>query len=182
MSLQDDLLWEANDRSGWGLRWLRHVATAAALAGLGGLFWLGGDRVLSVAMFCGAPAYAIGATVRWLRSRRCFVQVTAVDDGALRIRLHRVGGRTTDHDPGMVTMVHITHRGHSFDSDDPPFLGPGAGTATLRLRIAGRRFTGRWSGLNAAELDQVLRSWRTTCPKAAVDVRRIPGEFSGYSY
>jgi hypothetical protein len=182
MRHEDDLLWEATDQSGWGLRWLRHVAAAAALAGFGSLVWLGGERFWSVATFCGAPVYAIWATVYWLRSRRRFVRVTAVDDGLLRIRVHHVSGRSTDHDARMVTNVHITHRGYDYDNNDPPFLGPGAGSATLRLRIAGRRITSRSGGLNSAELDQVLQSWRTICPKAATDVNHIPGRFAGYSY
>ncbi|WP_131756457.1 hypothetical protein [Actinomadura fibrosa] len=176
------MLWEANDRNGWGLRWLGHVGAAAALAGVGGLLWLGGERFVSVAALCGASIYAAWVTAYWLRDRRRLARVTVVDDGPRRIRVHHVSGRITDLDPGLVSEVHITHRGHDYDPDDPPLLGPGAGTATLRLRIAGRQFTSRWAGLNSAELDQVQQSWRTVCPTAAMDGKRIPGRFAGYSY
>lgn len=182
MRLEDDLLWEAADRNGWGLRWLRHVAAAAALAGFGGLLWLGDEWFVSVAAFCGASVYAAWATAYWLRDRRRFVRVTVVDDDPRRIRVHRVSGRTSDHDPRMVNAVHITHRGHDYDPDHPSLLGPGAGTATLRLRMGGRQLTSRWAGLNSAELDRVEQSWRTVCPKAAMDGRRLPGKFAGYSY
>lgn len=180
--IEDGLLWEAADQNGWGLRWLHHVVAAAALAGFGGLLWLGGERFVSVAAFCGASLYAAWGTAYWLRDRRRLVRVTVVDDGLRRIRVHHVNGRTTDHDPGMVNTVHITHRGHDYDPDHPSLLGPGAGTSTLRLRIAGRQFTSRWAGLNSAELDQVEQSWRTVCPKAAMDGKRIPGRFAGSSY
>ncbi|MFB9194971.1 hypothetical protein ACFFWA_18465 [Actinomadura verrucosospora] len=180
--VEDDLLWEAADRNGWGLRWLRHVVAAAALAGFGGLLWLGGEPFVSVAAFCGASLHAIWSTAYWLRDRRRLVRVTVVDDGMRRIRLHRANGRTADHDPHMVHTVHITHRGHDYDPDHPSLLGPGAGTATLRLRIAGRQFTSRSAGLNSAELDRVEQSWRTVCPEAAMDGKRIPGKFAGYSY
>ncbi|MFB4308619.1 hypothetical protein [Actinomadura sp. GTD37] len=182
MRFEDDLLWEAVDRSGWGLRWLRHVVAAAALAGFGGLLWLGGVRVFAVAAFCGALAYAIWATLHWLRDRRRLVRVTVADDVLRCIRMHHVSGRTTDHDPRMATNVHITHRGHCYDDlEDRQQLG-GAGMATLRLQIAGLRFISRPAGMDSEELDRLQQSWRTVCPKAAIDVKRIPGQFAGYSY
>ncbi|MEV0663842.1 hypothetical protein ACIBI3_21720 [Actinomadura luteofluorescens] len=108
--------------------------------------------------------------------------MTVVDDGLRRIRVHRVSGRITDHDPRMVNTVHITHQCYDYDPDHSSLLGPGVGTATLRLRIGGRQFTSRWAGLDSAELDRVEQSWRTACPKAAMDCRRLPGRSAGYSY
>ncbi|WP_141583339.1 hypothetical protein [Actinomadura sp. WMMA1423] len=181
MRFEDDLLWEAVHQNGWALRWLRHVVAAAALAGFGGLLWLGGETFVFVALFCGASLYAVWGTAYWLRDRRRLVRVTVVDDGLRRIRVHHVNGRTTDHDARMVNAVHITHREHDYDPDHPSMLGPGAGIATLRLRIAGRKFTSRWAGLNSEELHRVEQSWRTVCPDAAMDGKRIPGRFAGYS-
>ncbi|WP_153534142.1 hypothetical protein [Actinomadura macrotermitis] len=179
MRLEDDLLWESNNRSGWGLRWLRHVTAAAVLAGFGGLLWLGGERFICVAAFCGAAVYAIWVTVHWLRDRRRFVRVTVANGG---LRMQHVSGRTTDHDLRMVTRAHITHRGHSYDDANDRQKLAGAGSATLRLQIAGRRFTSRWAGLDSAELDRLQETWRATCPEAAIDSTCIPGQFAGYSY
>jgi hypothetical protein len=177
--LEDDLLWESVDRSGWGPRWLRHVVAAVALAGLGGLLWMGGGRFIAVAAFCGATVYAVWVTVHWLRDRRRFFRVSVSDDG---LRMHHVSGRTSRHDPRTVTRVHITHRGYCFDDSADPHVLAGEGSATLRLEIAGRRFTSRSTGLNSEELDQAERSWQTICSEAAVDSMRIPGQFAGYSY
>ncbi|WP_146087653.1 hypothetical protein [Thermomonospora echinospora] len=108
--------------------------------------------------------------------------MTVTDGGVRSIRLHRVNGRTTDHDPRMVTRVHITHRGWCYEDRDDPDVRAGRGSATLRLQVAGLRFISRSTGLDSEELDRVQRSWRTICPKAAIDTKRIPGQFAGYSY
>jgi hypothetical protein len=156
MAVNEVLLWDADDKSTRALPRLRRIAVTAGFLGfLGLLLWT--DSHATWALHAGA-LYLLGEAAHWVWDRRRLVEIRIVPgdiDGSARIRLRRVGGRTTEHDPHCVARVLVIHNNVIRD------------LATLRLRLrSGPPLLGRPGRTTPA-----LATWRHACPKAAVGER-----------
>ncbi|MDT0567046.1 hypothetical protein RM704_06040 [Streptomyces sp. DSM 3412] len=154
MAASEDLLWDADDKSMQMVPRLRRIGvTAGCLGFFGLLMWTDSDATW--VLYAGA-VYLLGEIAYWGWDRRRLVEARIVPggaDGPARVRLRRVGGRTTEHDPQHVTRVVLIH-------DNVHDL------ATLRLNVHGRqRLFGRPARPPA------LTTLRHTCPKAEVSDR-----------
>ncbi|MEU9202947.1 hypothetical protein [Streptomyces sp. NPDC048332] len=154
MAVSDDLIWDADDKSMQMIPRLRRIGvTAACLGFLGLLFWIDSDAMW--VLFVGA-FYLLGEIVYWAWDRRRLIEVRLVPgeaDGPAGLRLRRVGGRTTEHDPQHVVRVLLIH-------DNVLDL------ASLRLSLQGGRLLFGRPGRPPA-----LAAWRSACPAAEVGER-----------
>ncbi|WP_338692814.1 hypothetical protein V2W30_01035 [Streptomyces sp. Q6] len=154
MAAGEDLLWDADDKSMQMVPRLRRIGvTAGCLGFLGLLLWT--DSNATWVLYAGV-LYLLGEIAYWAWDRRRLVEARVVPgeaDGPARLRLRRVGGRITEHDPHHVARVLLIH-------DNVLDL------AKLRLSLHGRQLLFGRPGRPPA-----LTTWRHTCPKAKVGDR-----------
>ncbi|OQR63110.1 hypothetical protein B6E66_15860 [Streptomyces maremycinicus] len=154
MAISEDLLWNADDKSMRMVPQLRRIGvTAGCLGFLGLALWEGSDATW---VLYAAALYLLGEIAYRAWDRRRLVEARIVPgeaDGPARLRLRRVGGRSTDHDPHHVARVLVIH-------DNVHDL------ARLRLRLRGGRLLFGRPGRPPA-----LTTWRATCTKARVGDR-----------
>lgn len=154
MAAGEDLLWDADDKSMQMVPRLRRIGvTAGCLGFLGLLLWTDSDATW--VLYAGA-LYLLGEIAYWAWDRRRLVEARIVPgeaDGPARLRLRRVGGQVTEHDPHHIARVLVIH-------DNVHDL------ARLRLSLHGRQLLFGRPGRPPA-----LSTWRHTCPKARVSDR-----------
>ncbi|MER7576554.1 hypothetical protein [Streptomyces sp. NPDC126514] len=150
----EDVLWDADDKSMQMVPRLRRIGvTAGCLGFLGLMLWTDSDPAW--ALYAGA-LYLLGEIAYWAWDRGRLVDARIVPgeaDSSARLRLRRVGGRITEHDPHHVARVVVIH-------DNVHDL------AKLRLSLHGRQLLFGRPGRPAG-----LTTWRQTCPKAKVGDR-----------
>ncbi|MET9106007.1 hypothetical protein [Streptomyces zhihengii] len=155
MAVGDELLWEARDKGPRAVPRLRRVAVVAVALGFVAMLLVAEYDVGWVLWVAGAYLAAELAHVGW--DRRRVVEAQLVDDtggGGARLRLRHVGGRASEFDPHRVSGVLVVR-----DNVD--------GSATLRLRLSGRRTVFGRPGPPPA-----LMAWRAACPRAHVRDRQ----------
>ncbi len=155
MTADEDLLWDASDKSTRTVPRLRRLAVSAGCLGLIGLA-LRGEPPTVRWVGCAAAACLLVEITYWVWDRRRVVEARIVPRGAggrASLRLRHAGGRITEHDPDRVARVLFI-----YDNVDS--------SARLRLRRRGKRlFFGR------PGRPPVLAAWRHACPRAGVDDR-----------
>jgi hypothetical protein len=153
MAASEDLLWDADDKSMQMVPRLRRIGVTAGCLGFLGALWADSDATW--VLYAGA-LYLLGESAYWAWDWRRLVEVRIVPgeaDGPARLRLRRVGGQITEHDPHHVARVLLIH-------DNVHDL------AKLRLSLHGRQLLFGRPGRPPA-----LTTWRHTCPKAQVSDR-----------
>lgn len=150
-----DLLWDAKDKGPRVVPRLRRTAVVAGCLAFVALLLVAEYDVRWILWVAAAYLAAECAHAVW--DRRRVVEARLVGDtagGGGRLRLHRVGGRVSDHDPGQVAGVLVVR-----DNVD--------GSAVLRLHLRGRRTVAGRPGPPPA-----LMTWRAACPQARVRERQ----------
>ncbi|WP_151772961.1 hypothetical protein [Streptomyces abyssomicinicus] len=154
MAAGEDLLWDARDKGMQMVPRLWRLGVTAGVLGFLALLLLVDSHAVW-ALYAGA-LYLIAEIVYWAWDRGRLVEARIVageDEGTARIRLRRVGGRISEHDPRRVTRVLVIHD-NVLDQ------------AALRLRVhKGRLLFGRPGRAPA------LAAWRQACPNAEVGDR-----------
>ncbi|MFJ5774586.1 hypothetical protein [Streptomyces sp. NPDC093094] len=154
MAAGEDLLWDADDKGMRMVPRLRRIGVTAGFLGFFGLL-LWTDSNAAWALYAGA-FYLLGEIVHWGWDRRRLVEARIVPGeagGPARLRLRRVGGQITEHDPHQAVRVLVIH-------DNVHDL------AKLRLSLHGRQLLFGRPGRPPA-----LTAWRHACPRADVGDR-----------
>ncbi|WP_433544411.1 hypothetical protein ACQPZG_04330 (plasmid) [Streptomyces sp. CA-294286] len=154
MTVGEDLLWDADDKSTRRVARLRRIGVAAGFLGFLGLaLWRESDVTW---VLCAGALHLLGESAYWAWDRRRLVEARLLAggaDGPGGLRLRRVGGRITEHDPHRVARVVVIH-------DNVNDL------AKLRLRLRGGRFL-----FSRQSRPPALVAWRRACPEAEVSDR-----------
>ncbi|MER7176808.1 hypothetical protein [Streptomyces mesophilus] len=154
MTESGGLLWDADDKSMQMVPRLWRIGVTAGCLGFLGLL-LSTDSDATWVLYAGA-LYLLGETVYWAWDRRRLIEVRIVLGGSKgpdRLRLRRVGGQITEHDPHQIARVVVIH-------DNVHDL------ARLRLRLHGRQLRFGRPGRSPD-----LTPWRLACPQAQVSDR-----------
>ncbi|WP_405697070.1 hypothetical protein [Streptomyces sp. NBC_01185] len=154
MAAGEVLLWDADDKSTRTVPRLRRVGVMSGCLGFFGLLLLT-DSDATWVLYAGA-LHLLAETGYWVWDRRRLVEARLVPgdaDRPARLRLRRVGGRITEHDPHHVARVLLIH-------DNVQDL------ANLRLSLRDKHLL--FGRLGRAP---DLTLWRRTCPKAEVGDR-----------
>ncbi|MFD3325541.1 hypothetical protein [Streptomyces sp. NPDC058701] len=154
MAASEDVLWDADDKSLQMVTRLRRIGVTAGFLGfLGLVLWTDSDATW--VLYAGA-FYLLGEIAYWAWDRRRLVDACIVPgeaDGPARLRLRRVGGQITEHDPHRVVRVVLIHDNvHD--------------VARLRLSVHGRQLL-----FGRPARPPGLTTWRRACPKAKVSDR-----------
>ncbi|MFF0204692.1 hypothetical protein [Streptomyces sp. NPDC005017] len=151
MASGEELLWDADDKGAQMVPRLRRIGVTVGFLGFFGLLlWTESNAVWAV--YAGA-LYLLGEIAYWVWDRRRLVEARIVSDGVdgpARLRLRRVGGQVTEHDPHHVARVLIIHD-NVLDE------------AKLRLSLHGRRLL-----FGRPCRPPALSAWRHACPQAHV--------------